>query len=705
MLNNKQKESLRTLYSKFGENQEGFMERNAQKQMMASITASLSKVYEGDDRPDGYKTPIAVIEGSTGTGKTVAYLLGSLPLALAEKTSKTIIISTATIALQEQLAHTDLPKVAKHSGLDFKAVIAKGRRRYCCVNRLSSIADDGTADMFGTDQSAPESDEYKALFTSLNGAFNNGSWDGDSDSWDTQIPFQAWDKISTDALGCSGGSCSSYDSCPFFKARKELHNADIIVANHDLVLSALNVDSDILPSPEKCIYIADESHHLPLKALSHNGASHQLGSTIEWLEQAIKAIDVSLTMLPKLNMPDYTIKEPATRLVETLKEFRIMVSTIPDLAHPEKKQRSNPVWRFKHGIIPDEIRPIADNAIAASKDTVIRLTLFKDKVKEMVDANTISTDLAESILLELSVYLGRSQTILETWELMARKDTSRQPPMARWIELIVKANSIDYMVAANAITVDTFLDELMWSRFAGVVLTSATLSSLGTFKRFAEQCGLQYQDDVTYKKLASPFDFQKNAVLEIPSLKSLPSDDGHTDEITQWMNDNINLKSGTLVLFSSYWQMNQVRRNIDDKVGRLILMQNDMSKQALLRTHKENIDNGYGSVLFGVASLSEGVDLVGKYLSHVIITKIPFSVPDSPIYNATSEWLEANKRNPFAELSIPDASLKLIQGVGRLIRSETDTGKVSILDSRLLSKKYGQKMIEDLPPMKQLFDN
>jgi ATP-dependent DNA helicase DinG len=242
---------------------------------------------------------------------------------------------------------------------------------------------------------------------------------------------------------------------------------------------------------------------------------------------------------------------------------------------------------------------------------------------------------------------------------------------------------------------------LMWDRFAGVILTSATLSTLGTFKRFAEQCGLQYQNDVTYLKLRSPFDYQNNAVLEVPAMKNNPSDRGHTNEITQWMNDNIDINKGTLVLFSSYWQMEQVKVKIADKIKRILLVQGDLPKQALLRKHKKSIDKEYGSVLFGVASLAEGVDLKGDYLTHVIIAKLPFSVPDSPIYNATSEWLEANKKNPFMELSVPDASMKLIQGAGRLIRSETDTGKVSILDSRLLTKQYGKKMLDDLPPMKR----
>ena len=702
MLTEDQKKILRTVYTKYSESHENFIVRNAQKRMMATVMTTLSKSYDGAERPDDYNTPIAVIEGPTGTGKTIGYLLGALPVALKAAKGKTIVISTATIALQEQLANIDLPEVAKHSGLKFNAVIAKGRRRYCCVQRLSNLVGDTTGELFDGEMVSTHVDEgYDELFADLDTAFRSGTWDGDSDNWTSTIPYQAWDKISTDAVGCTNSNCSSYRECPFFTARNNLTEADVIVANHDLVISALNNDGQILPDPESCFYIADEAHHIPNKSLNHNGASHQINSSIEWLEQSVKSVKATLSLLPNTRAADFLVDEDVIALKTALTEFKDAVSGMPELQPPAEKQRNNPTWRFNHGVLPDELTVLAQNARSASKSLCQKYSKLKEQIKLLLKQESISTDIADSMLPELGVYIGRSETIFETWDLMCKKDTSRQPPMVRWIELMVKTSGIDYLISVNAITVDTFLNQLMWDRFAGVILTSATLSTLGTFKRFAEQCGLQHQDDVTYLKLRSPFDYQNNAVLEVPAMKNNPSDRGHTDEITQWMNDNIDINKGTLVLFSSYWQMEQVKVKIADKIKRILLVQGDLPKQALLRKHKETIDQEYGSVLFGVASLAEGVDLKGDYLTHVIIAKLPFSVPDSPIYNATSEWLEANKKNPFMELSVPDASMKLIQGAGRLIRSETDTGKVSILDSRLLTKQYGQKMLDDLPPMKR----
>ena len=229
---------------------------------------------------------------------------------------------------------------------------------------------------------------------------------------------------------------------------------------------------------------------------------------------------------------------------------------------------------------------------------------------------------------------------------------------------------------------------------------------MGSFDRFSDKAGLNYQGNVNYLTLSSPFDFQSNATLEIPTFRSLPKDQkAHTSEMITWMNNQMDIHLATLVLFTSKQQMKAVKEGIDEKFSGMILMQGDYSKQKIIKTHKDRIDQGQGSIVFGVASFSEGVDFPGDYLKHLIIAKLPFSVPDSPVFHALSEWLESVGRNPFLEVAVPDASIKLIQSVGRLIRSESDSGKVSILDRRLITKRYGQQLLDDLPPMRQLFES
>jgi ATP-dependent DNA helicase DinG len=159
---------------------------------------------------------------------------------------------------------------------------------------------------------------------------------------------------------------------------------------------------------------------------------------------------------------------------------------------------------------------------------------------------------------------------------------------------------------------------------------------------------------------------------------------------------------GNLVLFSSVWQMKSVASKLPAEIVSKCLLQGDTSKADIIRKHREAIESGQGSTIFGLASFSEGVDLPGALCSHVVIAKLPFSVPGTPVEEARNEFLEKNGQNPFMEITVPDASLKLIQAVGRLIRTEQDRGRVTILDRRLITKRYGKQLLDSLPPLRQI---
>jgi len=178
--------------------------------------------------------------------------------------------------------------------------------------------------------------------------------------------------------------------------------------------------------------------------------------------------------------------------------------------------------------------------------------------------------------------------------------------------------------------------------------------------------------------------------------------EAHTQEISSNLVKWIGEHKAVLVLFSSRRQMNDVYFQVDRELREDIMTQDDFSKQELIKKHKTKIDEGERSILFGLASLSEGVDLPGDYLTHVVIAKIPFSVPNDPLEESISEWLESQGRNPFMEVSVPDASLKLIQACGRLIRTEQDTGQITILDNRLITRRYGNLIINSLPPYRRI---
>ena len=226
-------------------------------------------------------------------------------------------------------------------------------------------------------------------------------------------------------------------------------------------------------------------------------------------------------------------------------------------------------------------------------------------------------------------------------------------------------------------------------------MTSATLSALGKFDRFQERSGIP--PTARWKQVASPFDASK-AVFAVPAMMSLPSDaESHTAELTELIPELIADDDGALLLFTSRRQMESVLEVVEGILPHHILVQDRMSKNALLTQHRAFIDGGERSAIFGLASFFEGIDLPGAYCSHVVIAKLPFAVPDDPIAAAHSELLEAQGRDPFMEISVPDAAQKLVQASGRLLRTEADEGRITLLDRRLVSRRYGRAILETLP--------
>lgn len=206
-----------------------------------------------------------------------------------------------------------------------------------------------------------------------------------------------------------------------------------------------------------------------------------------------------------------------------------------------------------------------------------------------------------------------------------------------------------------------------------------------------------------YLRVMSPFDFQNKGRLLIPDMTAEPNQvEQHTKEIVAYLNDNIDVDGASLVLFSSRRQMEEVAQAVSDVIKDIMLIQGEQSKRVILDSHKARIDDGKGSLLFGLASFAEGVDLPGNYLTSVYIAKIPFAVPDDPVEATLAEWIQKRGGNPFMEITIPDASLRLVQATGRLLRSEKDAGDIHILDKRLKTKRYGSQLIQSLPPYRQV---
>ncbi|MFO7703689.1 MAG: helicase C-terminal domain-containing protein, partial [Halopseudomonas sp.] len=247
------------------------------------------------------------------------------------------------------------------------------------------------------------------------------------------------------------------------------------------------------------------------------------------------------------------------------------------------------------------------------------------------------------------------------------------------------------------------LRQFLWYTAFACLVTSATLTALGRFDRFSMRAGLPKGAVCTLAP--SPFQYAEKGVLRIPNHGADPRDGpGHSASIIEHLPSILADAMGSLVLFSSRRQMLEVYAGLPRDFRERVLVQGDLSKQELIRQHRAQVDKDQPSVIFGLASFAEGVDLPGRYCEHVVIAKIPFAVPDDPVEAALSEWIEHNGGNPFMEIAVPDASLRLIQACGRLLRNEQDSGVVTLLDRRLVTQRYGKAILNALPPFRREID-
>ena len=659
-----------------------FKPRRGQRQMIAQIARSLSADV---DR-------IAVVEAGTGTGKTAAYCLAAIPLA--QSLNKTIVLSTATVALQEQVILQDLPDIQQRAGLKFSLTLAKGRGRYLCLKRLDDhlkYTDQQEIPIFdATDE------DHTVLYQEMLNRFSQGQWDGEVDSWAEGMSDSAWSGVTTDHRGCSNNRCSFFKQCPFFRARSHLEGSDVIVANHDLVLADLALGGGaVLPEPEDCIYILDEAHHIADKTQNHFSTNARVNGTIQWLDNVNKVLS-SLAQrfgrpanLTSLATSAAAEADALTRYLHALSEG---LNTLPF----EIKEEDREVYRFPQGDIPATLMDLSMALLPSMGKLRDVVEQAHELLQEAVAGNTDWQNAyeAEDWLVPVGQLQSRAlatRALFEDYALGA----SRPRRYARWLN----RNLYDVEMVSAPIEPGNILQEVLWQRCYGAVCTSATLTALGRFDRFIERVGLQ--PDVSAAVIASPFNYPEVATFHVPAMQSDPRDfDAHTEEVIALIPDLLNRHVSALVLFTSWRQLNAVISGLPKTLAEGLLVQGEGSKQALLQEHRQRIDEGKSSYLFGVASFSEGLDLPGEYCRHVVIVKLPFSVPDDPVDQAIAEWAEAQGRNAFYEISVPDASLRLVQACGRLIRSEKDYGTISMLDKRIVTQRYGRALIESLPPFR-----
>jgi ATP-dependent DNA helicase DinG len=700
--------------------------RYGQRLMIAEIARYMGEITDND----GQRTspPAAcVVEAGTGTGKTLAYLIAAIPVAKA--LGKTLVISTATVALQDQIVLKDLPDLRKHSKLDFSWTLAKGRGRYLCMSRLEArLHDEGHGDsdtmpLFLLDQPMDDEAASRITFEKMLATYGSREWDGDRDHWPEQIPDEIWRQVTTDHRQCTNRHCAYFDSCAFFEARKDLDDADVVVANHDLVLADLALGGGaILPEPENALFIFDEAHHLPDKALNHFAASVPLNSTRQWLKQLSQALVKMQPWLPGGSQATKAVEKISTSGRDLdLALGKVYEEVEQNTGWEFNDERRSAQWRYPDGELPEAVAELAAETRIVTAGLVRHLGTLVDELQSAFDERKdpeLDRDTADSWYPVIGAFHSRAEEQLRLWaawcesglaspqndeQAEAAPVVRKGPPSARWAVRQRWDHAEDIALFSSPVLADNLLYSRLWSRVYGAVLTSATLTALGRFDRLRSRAGLP--EASRYLVVPSSFRYGEMATVEVPAMAAMPTDDGFAEALIKRLPDLWAGEKATLVLFTSRRQMQQVRDALAPDYPELILTQDDMAKNEVLRVHCSRVDEGRPSVLFGVASFAEGIDLPGKYLHHVVITRLPFSVPDDPIEASLAEWVTQRGGNPFMEITVPDASVKLVQAVGRLLRTEQDTGRVTILDRRIVARRYGQLLLDALPPFRRIIEH
>ncbi|GAB2934448.1 ATP-dependent DNA helicase DinG [Rheinheimera gaetbuli] len=671
MLTEPIKNKIRAIHSNIKTALPNYQPRAGQNQLVAEISKIIAGNYHKHER-------IGLIEAGTGTGKSLAYMLAVIPFALAQK--KKVVIATATVALQEQLVHKDLPFFQQHSELLFEFSLVKGRHRYACVERLRQ--QQKHPELFATASTA----EFD--WQTLLDKWQQRQWLGDRDTLSGPLAEPLWQRIVADPLHCSKAD-RRHANCPFHLARAELESADVLVVNHALLLADLARGNSILPAPADTIYVIDEAHHLPQSAREFFAAQAQLSHNSNWLDKANIMQQQLIAVLSASAMKDILrFADGCNELAALLKPIERCVSEFKPRWFNE-----NSSFRFVDAALPKLVQQQAEPLAQISQKALSQLEKVQQHLQEHITEQKLPLKQSLNLLQELGYLQQKLEQQQALWQLYAIPQ-DKNVQQARWVELHNEQQLVGH---ASPLGVGAKLEQLLFNDAFAVVLCSATLTALNSFQYIKYDLGLANFEGVTTLQVASPFAYAEKGQIVIPKMKTEPTEHAYTEELASLLPGFLPDNQASLVLFASYWQMQQVAE-ILRKTGLSLLVQGEASRQALLQLHGENCKHNRTSILFGTQSFSEGLDLPGNLLTNLVITKLPFAVPTSPLEEALAEAVAKKGGNAFLQLTIPATSRKLVQACGRLLRQEQDQGRIVILDRRLVSKSYGSAMLNALPP-------
>ena len=679
----------------------GFRARPGQQAMAQQIASALAGVKLGEQSEPSQT--LNVIQAGTGVGKSAAYLSTGVALALALKTR--LVISTATVALQDQLMTKDLPALAAVLEAPLVYALAKGRGRYVCKFKLERLFGDPTAaleDLFESDEDRvptratfgnpiPESDPAQRrikLYATLTLALSDGSWDGDRDKLAEQPQAGDWSVVAAERHTCTARHCPAYGQCSYYSARSQLAQATVIVANHDLVLASIGKKT--LPELDNCLLVFDEGHHLPAVALGQFASSMDL-SHLRWLDKLPRTLQqVSETMQVALTQDVATL---AQQLKAALQDFSRMAMDLLALGNTGFDAQH----RFRHGVVPEAWHaplPLVQGHAAGLSRVLEALGAELKRMARDDPSQAVSYSLQYARLGQLAPRLG---AVLDTSTLLLEQGPQ---PLAKWLQSDTASGLVNLSAHACPIEPGELLRQSLWRSVRGAVITSATLSSCGSFDFFLQEAGLSDNDAVTTLAVESPFDYRQQGRLIVVETEADPKDvEGFTREmLAELLSDLRQVQRGALVLFTSRVQMKAALAALDDRLQDRVLVQGSMARTRLMAAHQARVEAALPSVIFGLQSFGEGLDLPGPLCETVFIAKLPFAAPSDPVQEARAEWLKTLGRDPFTELVVPATGIRLLQWTGRAIRDEADQARVVCYDRRLLRTAYGRRMLQGLPP-------